>query len=379
MGEEDVDFIPEDILEEAKIASLELLPEKSRHRYEKEYTAFKKWCNQRKVKTLKEEVFLAYFSQLSKTYKPSTLWSRCSMLKMVIKIKEDLDIGRFTKLTAFLKRQNVGYKAKKSKIFTKTEISKFMSEAPNDVYLMMKVATIFGLAGACRREELTYLTIDNIDDKGNLLVVKIPDTKTHTSRTFVISYEAGNGEYLALYRKYVNLRPPSITHRRFFIYYKMGKCSTQCVGINSFGKMPSEIAAYLGLPNPELYTGHSFRRSSATMLADSGANITNIKRHGGWKSTTVAEGYVEESLKNKTEISNKILEKEFSTTINNVRSPDQQDNPTSSSCVFISPNTNTEETSLSCLPSTGKNMLASAINLQNASNCNFEINIINQK
>ena len=59
--------------------------------------------------------------------------------------------------------------------------------------------------------------------------------------------------------------------------------------------MPSEIAAYLHLPDPQTYTGHSFRRSSATFLADSGEEITNIKRLGGWKSTTVAEGYVEDS------------------------------------------------------------------------------------
>lgn len=59
---------------------------------------------------------------------------------------------------------------------------------------------------------------------------------------------------------------------------------------------------YLKLDNANLYTGHSFRRTSATLLADSGANITAIKRHGGWLSDKVAEGYIEESVGNKRKI-----------------------------------------------------------------------------
>ena len=70
--------------------------------------------------------------------------------------------------------------------------------------------------------------------------------------------------------------------------------------------MPKTIAVWLGLENPELYTGHTFRRSSATLLANSGANITTLKRHGGWKSEQVAEGYIEDSIGNKRKISMRI-------------------------------------------------------------------------
>jgi hypothetical protein len=43
------------------------------------------------------------------------------------------------------------------------------------------------------------------------------------------------------------------------------------------------------------------------MLADTGADLLTIKRHGGWKSNTVAEGYIETSLENKKKVANKIL------------------------------------------------------------------------
>ena len=63
----------------------------------------------------------------------------------------------------------------------------------------------------------------------------------------------------------------------------------------------------MGLDEPEGYTGHSFRRCSASFLADSGADLSVLKRHGGWKSTTVAEGYIENSMENKIKIANQII------------------------------------------------------------------------
>lgn len=63
----------------------------------------------------------------------------------------------------------------------------------------------------------------------------------------------------------------------------------------------------LNFPELHLYTGHCFRRSSATLLVNSGADILSLKRHSGWKPSTVAENYVTESIKDKLHVANKIL------------------------------------------------------------------------
>jgi hypothetical protein len=94
---------------------------------------------------------------------------------------------------------------------------------------------------------------------------------------------------------------------RFFLNYQRGKCRKQPTGINKFGNISREIAEFLKFPQPASYTGHCLRRSSATILVDSGANITALKRHGGWRSTTVAEGYIDHSLQNKVQTADKIL------------------------------------------------------------------------
>jgi hypothetical protein len=58
----------------------------------------------------------------------------------------------------------------------------------------------------------------------------------------------------------------------------------------------------LKLPSAKEYTGHCFRRTSASLLANAGADMSVIKRHGAWKSSNVAEGYVDDSLENKKKI-----------------------------------------------------------------------------
>jgi hypothetical protein len=49
-----------------------------------------------------------------------------------------------------------------------------------NVYLINeKKLIIMGVAGACRCNELTYLKIENVQDKGKYLFITIADTKTY--------------------------------------------------------------------------------------------------------------------------------------------------------------------------------------------------------
>ncbi|KAJ8978306.1 hypothetical protein NQ317_008178 [Molorchus minor] len=96
---------------------------------------------------------------------------------------------------------------------------------------------------------------------------------------------------------------------RLFLRYQYGKYVNQPVGKQTFAKMPLVITQFLNLADANLYTRHCFRSSSANLLIDS-EGISNLKRHGGWKSSTVAETYVAESIKNKLDVANKILYQE---------------------------------------------------------------------
>lgn len=102
-------------------------------------------------------------------------------------------------------------------------------------------------------------------DNGSLLCMKIPKTKHNTGRTFLVEDITRDGvNMLEIYRKYVSLRKPDTPHDRLFVCYRNGKCTSQSVGINAFGRIPVEIAKYLGL-NPDGYTVHCFKRTAVTL------------------------------------------------------------------------------------------------------------------
>ncbi|XP_031342039.1 uncharacterized protein LOC116169963 [Photinus pyralis] len=307
MSDSDSDLIDE--IEEAwDIGCSAVIPQKSRIRYENTYNIFKQWCSERNV-GVTEKVLLAYFVKRSDKLKsPGSLWAEYSMLKSTIFLYESINISTFSTLIAYLKRKNVGHRPKKAQVFTKNDMVKFLNEAPDEIFLIHKVAMILGVAGACRREELYNMKVADIEDHGALLVVKIPNSKTNIQRTFTVTSQVDDKVfYLEIYRKYIKLRPTNVVSAHLFLNYRNGKCSQQVVGKGTIGKWPSKIATYLKLEGPNDYTGHAFRRTSATFLVNKGVDVLGLKRHGGWRSSTVAEGYVEDSLQNKIEFANKIL------------------------------------------------------------------------
>lgn len=130
---------PPELREIANNTLNQLLPEKSRKVYEKDYETFTIWCNSKAVGKITENVLIAYFEEQSKTKKSSTLWSLYSKLRACINIYQKTEIKNYARLQAFLKRQSDGYKPKKSVILDLEGINKFTTQAQNSIYLGLKV------------------------------------------------------------------------------------------------------------------------------------------------------------------------------------------------------------------------------------------------
>ncbi|KAJ3656185.1 hypothetical protein Zmor_015281 [Zophobas morio] len=210
----------------------------------------------------------------------------------MLSVKENIDISRFYQVSAFLKQQSVGHRPKKSKMF------------------IQKVIFIVGVFGGCRIGEQVTMSVDDIEGVAYLR------SKFRTRRLinpkhlppsvevtlFLLLTFFGSTEYYDLKRFHT---------KRLFINFKNKKCTVRPVRVN-VSTILRKIAQFLGSQYPKEYTGPSFRRSSAALLAD----LTVLKRHGGWRSNRVLEEYIENSLNNKIEISRRII-KQLSTIINN--------------------------------------------------------------
>lgn len=138
-SESDNEGTPPEIVQEAANSLAELVPRKSKERYETCYGKFMEWRASKSIKSFSENVLLAYFGKLSENYKPSSLWSIFSMLRSLLNLKHNIDVSRYNKLRAFLKRKSTGFQSKKSCTLTPREISTFLTTAPDKVFLLEKV------------------------------------------------------------------------------------------------------------------------------------------------------------------------------------------------------------------------------------------------
>ena len=96
--------------------------------------------------------------------------------------------------------------------------------------------------------------------------------------------------------------------------------SNQKIGKNVAANYPRLVALKLGLPNPETFTSHALKRTGITFLADAGKitflkyfdyfllifaglNAVQIMAHTKHRSASVLQGYVDNSMQQKTNVS----------------------------------------------------------------------------
>lgn len=271
---------------------LGLLPEKSRQLYEAQWDAYVKWCQANRI--LREnystdESIFNYTSSLLEKLAPTTVRSRLAMLKATIFAHDDVKPVTI-KAEKLLDLKDKKYQKKKSEVFTRDEINKFLEQAPDEEFLLAKVIASLGIFGALRKCELHDLTVADLDikeDDGVFVYVK--PHKSEKARRFYLTWN----DSIAL-RKYLALRSTT-AKPDLLLTYRGGKVINLVVGINTIGKVPEKIAKWLNLREPQSYTGHAFRRTAATLAAEGGADLLDLKRLGGWQSDTVAQDYIAES------------------------------------------------------------------------------------
>lgn len=183
----------------------------------------------------------------------------------------------------------------------------------------LQVILIFGICGCLRCDEITNIKVEDVEDLTNKYLVSINQNKNDYAGQFVI----GKLFYDTV-KKYISLRPSEKFSDRFFIKYAEGKCARSAIGRHKIGEVPEKIAAYLKLPEPKRYTGHCFRRTSATLLSDSGANMQMVKQLGRWRSDIIAQGYIENSMHNREMIYNGVTQKTAETNIHSKPSTSAQ-------------------------------------------------------
>ena len=163
--------------------------------------------------------------------------------------------------------------------------------------------------GFLRSYELDAFTWeDMVFSDGRIIAHVHRKKKKGVKRSFKFIVE---GSGVDVINKYKSLhQPEQLTGKflkRIIVAKKSGvKYIGQNIGKNTHSNFATMIAAYLGFTNSKDFTGHSWRRTGATILAETGVSAVVLQRAGGWSSSSVAEGYVDDSLPARLEISSRL-------------------------------------------------------------------------
>jgi integrase len=301
----------------------DLLPHKSKAAYDKAWKNFHNHCRIKKGEKPSEAHFMGYFDYLSreKKLKTSTMWSTFSMLNQCNQIEfGDRLQDAFPCLKVQLKQYNSGYVRKVAKVFTNFELNDFMAkthEGPKRFWQLRKAAVALSFTGGLRTTELKNLKFKNLSDSPAGVWVDYTPAKQRgevkTSRFLVpVNPESPGTCYASHLRAYLSAVNKSLGNKvdtdlvLFLKCLKGGGFSKVPMGINRLYKIPGEVAAQLKLEDPTKYTGHSFRRSSATQMANTGATSTDLRRFYHWKNDSTANQYIDKSATHGERIGNMI-------------------------------------------------------------------------
>lgn len=312
MDSEDRSSTPEHIKAAfTRIISDGAIPLKSRKNYRAAYSKYVLWKEKNAIPATSnsESVIGCFINSLVGSIVPTYLWLTSSMIRSHILV----DTGIMVKtplVNATIKRLCDGYIPKQAAVLTKEQFGQFLVKE-SDTFLSQKAIIAIGLSGALRKCEIYNMKFGDVKQLEGTFLISIPKSKTNTTGSFAVTSPKDAASPLNYYNfleRYHRLRVAigTASDQPYIMQVRFGKCTRQRVGQNSIAKVPQIVANSLGLENPKSYTGHSFRRSSTTALAESGADILTIQRHGRWQSSTVAERYMSESVFHRVGVAQRI-------------------------------------------------------------------------
>ena len=161
--------------------------------------------------------------------------------------------------------------------------------------------------GLLRSTDVLAVKVQDVSIRTDKVEIKFNHSRKRVNHgfTFWVPYI-----YLPIFRKYLSelSRSDAPSNSRFLKNYNpVAKTRTVSMGKNMVSKFIKKMCELLGFANSQGYTTHCFRRSAATNLADAGVSLVNLKRHGQWKSDTVAERYIANSVPLRQERATKLL------------------------------------------------------------------------
>lgn len=277
--------------------------EKTSKIYRRYFALYTKHAQEKGLEMFSELSCIDFMLWAKDKYGKGTLWSIYSCINHNFQCMKKTNLKSFTRLKIIMKRLTEGHVSRKAKVFLEAQIKEVLSSLDDEnVYeLADKIGISLLFYGMLRQNEVLQLEVQDMElhESDGEVVVKFP----YATKTRDQGFEYFVPEKLrSSFVKYIGqLDPRKGPTTRFLKNWSVqGKRRVQNMGEKKVRELVKKACKILNIPDKN-YTTHTFRRSAATILADNGVTMVNLKRHGRWSSDSVAEGYIDNSKKIKLE------------------------------------------------------------------------------
>ena len=234
-----------------------------------------------------------------------SLFPEMSHVKKFLSLKHGADFAKTPELNALLKYLGKQHKPKKAAVFSTKQLEKYCAR-PIDESLKLKenqetMIALFAFYSLGRKSEIMNLTVGDtiLLPSENRILVDISRKKTGGEQKYYVPggdfdlKSAFEAHLEALEKSYMTdfFDPSTRLWNRFDV--PSGKFQQRPIGKNHVSNVAQEIANFNQIPGD--FSSHSFRRSAATAIAESGGSDTDLLNAGQWSTTKVARGYLSQS------------------------------------------------------------------------------------
>ena len=277
----------------------------TKRKYRKNQELYKDYCLNGGFDPVLESSLCNFFHDMlvvEKKFGPGSVWSVYSCINHWFARNHNVNLNTYRQLMILLKAVTKWYVPKKSDIISTEKVMELFERLNiDDPYeLQTLVWSSLCYYGLLRNCEVLEINIEDVKFDADDRIWIDFDRATKTRKegfNFVLP-----DTLTEAYRRYMGQLDPNCPRDSRFLKNmhpgaQPGSFRTRNQGKNQSNRL-RWIERFLGLPEGSI-TAHTWRRSAATSLADSGISTINLKRAGRWRSTAVAEGYIENSAAQK--------------------------------------------------------------------------------
>lgn len=276
---------------------------KSQLKYDTEWDRFMKFSEFKdfQLSDITEEKVVQYIDFLRCELKlaPNTIWSCFSKINTNYQNLGGKKLqSLFPRLAKLINTYQENYVPKRAKTFSKEQINMFLTDAPDEgKFVLYKAAVCVAYYGGLRCAELVGINNDDVEYDNlngvwvNYCIFKLSGAMQKNNRLLIPK------EHEKYFLNYIEK-----TNKIGRIFKNFNKSFTlQPMGIRTLALVPKHVADFLKLDGN--FTGHCFRRSTATILSENGASTTQLKTLMNWKSEKTALNYVDNTKNSRLSLS----------------------------------------------------------------------------